>query len=102
MKKLIIILSAILIASCTEQNRAKNWGGTEKVWLPKNKKLVNITWKETQIWYLTREMNKEDKAETYYFHEKSSWGMIEGTIVVYETKDFPKESKGYPWQHLNK
>ena len=45
-----------------------------------------MTWKETQFWYLTRPMNSTDVAETYQFHEESSWGMVEGTYNIVETK----------------
>ena len=54
--------------------------------LPKGRKLVNVTWKETEIWYLTRPMDTSDVAETYQFHEESSWGMVEGTYNIVETK----------------
>ena len=41
MKKYIILLLAIItITSCTENSRAKGWGGTAEVILPKGKKLV--------------------------------------------------------------
>ena len=87
MKKLVI-LSAILFAfaSCTQNERAKSFGGTANVNLEKGRKLVNITWKEDQMWYLTKPMDSTDVAETYKFQEESSWGMIEGTVVIVESK----------------
>jgi hypothetical protein len=87
MKKLsIFILLAIALAACTENSRVKTWGGEGTINLPAGRKLVNVTWKETQIWYLTRPMNSSDVAETYQFHEESSWGMVEGTYNIVETK----------------
>ena len=77
---------AISLAACTENSRVKNWGGEGTINLPKGRKLVNITWKENQVWYLTRPMNASDSAETYQFHEESSWGAIEGTYNIVETK----------------
>jgi hypothetical protein len=47
---------------------------------------MNITWKKDQIWYLTREMNSNDVAETYQFQEESSWGVVEGTFNIVEKK----------------
>lgn len=64
----------------------KAWGGTGTINLPKGRKLVTLTWKETQIWYLTRPMDSNDVAQTYQFQEESSWGMIEGTYNIIETK----------------
>jgi hypothetical protein len=87
MKKLsIFILLAISLAACTENARVKTWGGEGTINLPKGRKLVTVTWKETQVWYLTRPMNATDVAETYQFHEESSWGMVEGTYNIVETK----------------
>jgi hypothetical protein len=87
MRKLILILTLILtVSSCTENSRVKNFGGEGTINLPANQKLINITWKEGQIWYLTRPMGKDDVAETYKFSEESSWGAIEGTYNIIETK----------------
>ena len=87
MKKYIILLLAIItITSCTENSRAKGWGGTAEVVLPKGKKLVTATWKETSLWYLTKDMTEDDVAETYEFHEESSLGVMEGTYRIIEVK----------------
>lgn len=87
MKKVILFLfGLVLITSCTENQQAKQWGGTASITLPKNRKLVSATWKDANLWYLTRPMNKNEKAETYYFHEESSFGMMEGTYVIKESK----------------
>ncbi len=85
MKKVLFLLPLILF-SCTENARVKNFGGEGTINLPKGRKLVNVTWKENQIWYLTRAMNSNDVAETYKFQEESSWGVIEGTYNIVETK----------------
>ena len=87
MKQLILtIVAALLLLSCTENSRVKNFGGNGTINLPRGKKLVNITWKETQIWYLTRDMDSNDVAETYTFHEESSFGVLEGTYTIIERK----------------
>lgn len=76
----------LIFASCTENSRVKNWGGEGTINLPKGRKLVNVTWKETQIWYLTRQMDSTDVAETYVFHEESGYGIMEGTYTIIESK----------------
>lgn len=87
MKKIILAIGVIaMLGSCTENNRVKNWGGEGTINLPKGRKLVNVTWKNTQVWYLTRPMTSTDVAETYQFHEESSWGVMEGTYNIIETK----------------
>jgi len=75
---------ALLAGGCTEQQRAKNWGGTATIDLPAGKKLVTVTWKGDEIWFLTRDMRAGDRAETYEFSENSSWGFMEGTVVIKE------------------
>lgn len=87
MRKVILgILVGVIATSCTQNERVKSWGGQGTINLPKGRKLVNITWKKDQIWYLTREMNSNDVAETYQFQEESSWGVVEGTFNIVETK----------------
>ena len=88
MKKLTLIAAAAiaLLSSCTSNEMAKNFGGTMKMDLPQGQKLVNITWKEDEVWYLTKPMTASDTAETYTFQEKSSYGMMEGTITIIEHK----------------
>ena len=87
MKKMLLAIGMIvMLGSCTENSRVKSFGGEGTINLPKGRKLVNVTWKETQVWYLTRPMNSTDKAETYKFQEESSLGVMEGTYNIVETK----------------
>jgi hypothetical protein len=87
MKKVLVLIGMIIVlGSCTENARVKNFGGEGTINLPQGRKLVNVTWKETQVWYLTRPMTKDDIAETYQFQEESSWGLIEGSYNIIETK----------------
>jgi hypothetical protein len=87
MKNTIIIpIFMMFIMSCTDNNRTKMWGGTMKVELEKGQKLVDVTWKETSLWYMTKPMSPFDVAETYTFKEESSYGIIEGKVIFIETK----------------
>ena len=87
MKKVILsAITIIALTSCTQNMRVKNFGGTGDINLPKGQKLVNVTWKKNQVWYLTRPMRKDEVAETYQFHEESSFGMVEGTYNLIESK----------------
>ncbi len=82
----VVVLSILMLTSCTQNTRAKNFGGSAKISLPKGKKLVTATWKDDNLWYLTRDMRDSDVAETYEFHEESSFGVWEGTYIITETK----------------
>ena len=87
MRKLLLgMVLGLGLFSCTENSRVKNFGGTGNINLPQGQKLVNVTWKENQIWYLTRRMKADETPETYQFQEESSWGVVEGTYNIRETK----------------
>lgn len=78
MKK-FLILSAVAIltlASCTDNQRARSFGGTETIDIPEGRILVNCTWKQDDLWILT----KDTTTGKMYFNEKSSWGVMEGQI----------------------
>ena len=72
--------------SCTQNQRAKNFGGKAEITLPANQKLINATWKDDNLWYLTRPMTEVDSAVTYTFQEESSFGIMEGTYIIRERK----------------
>jgi len=88
MKKFLIGLTAIagLVGLSGCQWSAKNLGGDYTVNLPKGEKLVNATWKQDSLWYLTRPMTDQDKVETYKFKEDSTMGVMEGTVTIKESK----------------
>lgn len=90
MKKFLWIVFAISIiiglSGCNENARTKSFGGTMVVEIPQGQKFVNATWKDQQLWYLTRPMTSNEVAETWTLQEKSSLGMMEGTVIFRETK----------------
>jgi len=56
------------------------------MYLEKGQKLVMVTWKEEDLWILTRPMKSTDTTETYTFSEESSFGVWEGTYTIYEVR----------------
>ena len=82
----IAILSTILVSGmvlgCTENSRAKT-----QISLPIGQKLINATWKDAQMWYLTRQMRSDEKPEMYTFQEKSNFGVMEGTVIFTESRE---------------
>ena len=88
-KKLIgLFLIGLTFGSCITgcNTVAKNFGGSMTVDLPKGKKLVEITWKDDSLWYVTKDMKEDDVEETYEFKEDSQWGAMEGTVTIKEHK----------------
>jgi uncharacterized lipoprotein YehR (DUF1307 family) len=79
MKKIfVIVIAAMSLASCTENERARRFGGVEEVELKPNEVVLNVTWKENEMWVCT----KDTTTNTVYFREKSSWGVMEGTVIL--------------------
>lgn len=78
MKKVLIITSLLItLSSCTENIRARNFGGNETIALEKNEILMNATWKETDLWVLV----KDTTTNEIYFREHSTYGIWEGQIT---------------------
>jgi starvation-inducible outer membrane lipoprotein len=88
MKKTFFALLAIAaLSSCTDNERVKNFGGSAIMEIPFNQKFVNVTWKESELWVLTKQRTNEDTTyNTYHFSEKSSWGVMEGTYTITEKR----------------
>ena len=79
MRKLLLsvfMLTAFL--SCTDNQRARTFGGTENVKLQPNEKFVNIAWKGDDLWILVQDTT----TGIYYAREKSSFGVMEGVVVI--------------------
>jgi len=88
MKKLLVVGTIVLSLALTGCNMAtRNFGGTVKIDIPKNQKLITVTWKESSLWYLTRPMNNNEIAETYTFQEDSNFGVLEGKVIFKESKE---------------
>lgn len=86
MKRLLVLFVLLVALGCTEQQRAKSFGGSMTVNLPASQKLVVATWKNSDMWYLTRPMREGEAAEHYSFVESSSFGLVEGVVKFVETK----------------
>ena len=79
MKKLMMVLVAMVVmSSCTENVRARHFGGTETLALKPNEKVLNVTWKDNEMWVCTQ----DTITGVVYFREKSSWGVMEGTVIL--------------------
>lgn len=87
MKKILaILICTIIMFGCSENEMARNFGGTETIELPVGRRLVNITWKgekgAANLWVLTKE--DTTKPTTYFFEEKSGFGVMEGKVIIKE------------------
>ena len=87
MKKfLLIIATVLLLASCTEQNRAKNFGGNVTIKAPVGYKLTSATWKGDNIFYFLEPMEDEYVPKEKKFIESSSYGLFETEVIFIESR----------------
>lgn len=82
---IMMILSVMMLVSGCTQEMTKSFGGDMTLHLEPNTKLEEITWKDDNLWYLTRPMTEDDIAVTHTFQQKSEFGIFEGTVTIIET-----------------
>lgn len=80
------IITTAMLVGCGQNLMTKTMGGTMTVELEPNTKLVNATWKDANLWYLTKPMDENDEPEVSVFQQKSEFGIFEGKVVFIETK----------------
>ena len=86
MKKLLVILFTFLCLTSCDQSITRSMGGTTKVELNPGEKLVGVTWKGDDIWYLVEPMDSNYVPKTKTFKESSRMGVLEGKVIFYERK----------------
>lgn len=82
----VTFLTACMFFACTENERARNYGGEQTVKLPKGEKLIEATWKESNLWYLTEPMDSDYVPKTKVLKESSDFGVWNGKIIFIESK----------------
>jgi hypothetical protein len=84
-KKFILsLIAALAFASCTENERAKTFGGTMNVDLPPNTEFVSATWKTEELWYIHRPRKSGETPDVVTMQEDSKFGLIEGKVIFTE------------------
>lgn len=77
-KASFILLATLVLISCTDNQRARKFGGTETVKLEPQEKFINISWKQDDLWIVVQ----DTITGKYYVREKSSFGLIQGKIII--------------------
>jgi hypothetical protein len=79
---LVLVFVLLWHHNCTPTRT--NGGGTATVTVPVGEKFVNITWKNDNLWIVTRKAEPGEKPQVYHFREKSVYGAMEGDVVIQE------------------
>ena len=64
--------------SCTDNQIARSFGGTETIKLEPNEEFINITWKQDNLCIIVKDKN----TGKFYAREKSSFGVMQGKVVI--------------------
>jgi len=88
MKTIIFTLAAIItLSSCTQNERVKRFGGSAQIDIPADRQFVNATWKDNNLWVITKTRTSVDTVHNQYqLQETSSWGIVEGSYTITETR----------------
>lgn len=77
----------VFFCGCTANGLTKEFGGQMIIELEPGEKLEEITWKDANLWILTRPMKENEKAETHTFYEISEYHVFEGEVTVIEKEN---------------
>lgn len=95
------MLTGIFTIGC-DNFLTKNGGGNITKTLPAGRKLVNVSWKDSDLWILTRPMVEGEKPETYLYSESSLLGIAEGSVTIIEqAADNTTKAKPTPTPFVN-
>ena len=61
-----LAVAVLALVGCTQNERARSWGGKATYGLEPGKKLVTMTWKEDDLWFLQRPMREGEAPETAF------------------------------------
>lgn len=86
MRKCLLVLLVLVVAFAGCGKFAKTFGGTITVQIDKGQKVLNASWKDSNLWVLTRPMKSDEVAERYRYREFSNLGIIQGEVVLVESK----------------
>ena len=81
----LVLVGLLVTLDCTVQDRAFSCGSKVDLGeFPCGRKLVNVTWKDSNLWFVTRPLHAGDVPEEYTFNESSSWGVMQGQVTFRE------------------
>lgn len=86
MRKFFMIICLTLSLCSCEQQITRQYGGTTTINLEKGEKLIEVTWKGGDLWYLVEDMDSDYIPKVKTFKESSQFGMLEGKVVFIENK----------------
>jgi hypothetical protein len=84
MPKYLLLAALLLTVGCTQNQRAKSFGGSMVVDLPPGQALKFATWKETSLWYATEPRKAGVAPVEVVMREDSDLGIVQGAVTFRE------------------
>ncbi len=81
---MIAVLIALL--ACTDNQRSRAFGGTMEIKVPCDQSVFDVTWKGENLWYAVQPGRENWVPERKHFKEYSSYGMVEGEVILVESR----------------
>jgi len=82
----LLTLLAFSMAACTQNQRAREFGGEMIIQVPCDNVVFDVTWKGENVWYATQPPRPDWRPERKTFIEASSYGVIEGKVTLVESR----------------
>lgn len=82
----VAVFGILSLSSCSENQRAKQFGGEMTVRLKPGEKLMMATWKGANLFYLTEPMEEDYVPKVKNFYEDSSYGIMQTHVKFIESR----------------
>lgn len=90
MKKLLMLSLALIamlaISSCTQNQRARNFGGTMEIKVKPGYKVTMATWKNDDLFYMMEKMDSSYIPTEKILVEDASFGVLETKVKFIESR----------------
>jgi len=83
---MVAVAALFCVTSCTQNQRARRFGGEMTVRLERGQKLLMATWKDDNLFYLTEPMEENYTPKKKTFQESSSYGILQTKVIFIECK----------------
>ena len=81
-----LITALFSLLACTDNQRTKVFGGEMTITVPCDQTVFDVTWKGENLWYATQPAGQGWKPEKKVFTEYSSYGIVQGQVVLLESR----------------
>ena len=85
-RRMFVVFAVIMMLTSCENLVTRNFGGSQTIELEKGQRLVEITFKDNDLWILTEPMDSDYVPKTKTFYEDSNLGVMQGKITIVEQR----------------